>query len=223
MTNDSHHEHAELREWAGAYALGSLDPDDRRTFERHLSDCSRCAEEVNAFAAIPGLLARVDVADLREPSIETADAITHRAAEEAGSLRASRNRWRTSAMTVVAATLMVLTVGAVVRFAAQDDATSRPVVAATVTASQAASSEISTSARTWGTEIVVRADGLPERTEYQLWGVDDTGAWSIAATWGPTPTGRANITGATSLPTASLDRIVVTSEDRTDILIDSTV
>ena len=223
MTHGSQHEHDELHEWAGAYALGSLDPDDRRIFERHLSECPRCADEVNAFAAIPGLLAQVDRAELREPSTETADAIGLRAAEEAVSLRTSRNRWRASAMTLAAASMLVLAVGTASWFVAGDDAPSLPVVAATVTVSQAATSEISTSTRTWGTEIVVRADGLPERTEYQLWGVDDTGSWSIAATWGPTPTGRANITGATSLPTAALDRIVVTSDDRADILIDSTV
>lgn len=222
MSDDPRHDHTELREWAGAYALGSLDPDDRRTFERHLSDCERCAEEVNAFAPIPGLLAHVDVPDLHEASPETADAIGRRAVDEGLALRSSRNRWRIAALSIAAAALLVVSTATVIQLV-DDDAPSRPAVSATVISSQATTSEISTSERAWGTEITVRAAGLPDRSEYQLWGVDLSGTWSVAATWGRTPAGRANIIGATSMPTATLDRIVVTSEDRSDILIDSTV
>lgn len=220
MTDDSRHD--ELREWAGAYALGALDPDDRRTFERHLRVCERCAEDVNAFAPIPGLLAHVELTDLHEASPETADAIGRRAIDEDVALRSSRNRWRAAAIGIAAAALFVVSAAAVIRVV-DDDAPVPPRVSATVTASQATSSEIATSERNWGTEITVRADGLPSRSTYQLWGVDQRGRWSVAATWGPTPTGRASVTGATSLPTSTLERVVVTSEDRSDILIDSTV
>lgn len=222
MTDDSRHEHIELREWAGAYALGSLDPDDRRRFERHLNECERCAAEVNAFAPIPGLLAHVDLDDLHHASPETADAISRRVADEGAAVQWSRNRWRAATIGIAAAVLLAVSAATVIQIV-DDDAPTRPPVSATVTSSQAATSEIATSERTWGTEITVRADGLPNRSEYQLWGVDQHGKWSVAATWGPTPTGRAIITGATSLPTATLDRIVVTSEDRSDILIDSVV
>ena len=201
---------------------GSLDPDDRRRFERHLSECERCADEVNAFAPIPGLLAHIDLQDLHPASPETADAISRRVIDESRAVQSSRNRWRATTIGIAAATLLALSAATVIRVA-NDDPPSPPVLSATVTSSQAGVSEITTSERTWGTEITVRADGLPNRSEYQLWGVDQDGNWSVAATWGPTPAGRANITGATSLPTSTLDRIVVTSEDRSDILIDSTV
>lgn len=222
MTDDPRHEHAELSEWVGAYALGSLDPDDRRRFERHLSVCERCADDVSAVAPIPGLLSHIDLADLHRASPETADAIGRRAVDQGLALQSSRNRWRVAFAGIAAASLLVVSAATVIRVV-DDDAPSRPVVAATVTSSQATSSEIATSARVWGTEITVSADGLPNRTQYQLWGIDQDGMWSVAATWGPTPTGRAVITGATSVPTSSLDRIVITSEDRSDILIDSTV
>ena len=222
MTGDSRHEHNEMRKWAGAYALGSLDPDDRRRFERHLNGCDRCADDVNAFAPIPGLLAHVDLDDLHHASPATADAISRRATSEGHAVLTSRNRWRAAAIGVAAAALLTVSAATVSRIV-DGDAPSRPTVSATVTSSQAVTSEISTSERTWGTEITLLADGLPTRSEYQLWGIDQNGTWSVAATWGPTPTGRAKITGATSLPTATLGRIVVTSEDRSDILIDSTV
>ena len=222
MTDDRQNEHGELHEWAGAYALGSLEPDDRRRFERHLNACDRCADEVNAFAPIPGLLAHIELFDLHEASPETAHAIGRRAVDEGLTLRMSRNRWRTAAVSIAAATLVVVCAGTIV-WIVNDDEPTRPVASATVTASLATTSEISTSARTWGTEITLRAEGLPSRTEYQLWGVDTAGTWSVAATWGPTPSGRANITGASSLAASSLERVVVTSQDRSDILVDSTV
>ncbi len=222
MTDDSRHEHPELREWAGAYALGSLDPDDRRRFERHLNVCERCADEVNAFAPIPGLLAHVDLHDLHYASTETADAISRRAVGDYLAVRSSRNRWRAAAVGIAAVALVVVSAATVIRVV-DHDAPSQPAVSATVRSSQAATSEITTSERSWGTEITVRAAGLPNRSVYQLWGVDKRGTWSVAATWGPTATGRANVTGATSLPTSTLERILVTSEDRSDILIDSTV
>jgi anti-sigma-K factor RskA len=221
VTDGSQQEHAELREWAGAYALGALEAGDRRRFERHMSACARCAEEVNAFAPIPGLLAHVRLDDLHDASPEVAEAIGRRAVDDGLMLRSSRNRWRAAAVSLAAAAVLVVSAATVLRVT--DDAPSRPVVSATVTSSQATSSVIATSERSWGTEITVRADGLPSRSEYQLWGVDASGTWSVAATWGPTPSGRAHITGATSLPASSLERVVVTSDDRSDILIDSTV
>ena len=37
---------------APAYALGALDPDDRREFEEHLSTCAACAAEVQSMSRI---------------------------------------------------------------------------------------------------------------------------------------------------------------------------
>ena len=43
-------------EWTAAYVLGSLDPHERREFEKHIIECSSCAAAVNEFAALPALL-----------------------------------------------------------------------------------------------------------------------------------------------------------------------
>jgi hypothetical protein len=80
-----------------------------------------------------------------------------------------------------------------------------------------------TSARGWGTEIHVELVGLPPRAQYQLWAIDTGGVWTPSSTWGPTPSGGASVTGATALASGSLDRIVVTSEDREEILVDADV
>jgi hypothetical protein len=47
---------------AGAYVLGSLAPAERTMYERHLSICPYCREEVAEIAVLPGLLGRLDAA-----------------------------------------------------------------------------------------------------------------------------------------------------------------
>ena len=49
--------HDEFREWAGAYALGALEPAERREFEEHLAGCSSCSDEVRSLLPLHGLLA----------------------------------------------------------------------------------------------------------------------------------------------------------------------
>ena len=47
------------REWTAAYALGALDPHERREFETHLVGGSHCAAAVSEFAALPAMLSTV--------------------------------------------------------------------------------------------------------------------------------------------------------------------
>lgn len=210
----------DLHEWAGAYALGALDPDDRRRFERHLADCPRCATEIRALAPIPGLLAQLDTDDL-DASIrpETADAISRQVQHDTQQLRTSRNRWRLTAIITAAAALVIALIAAVAL--GPDDPAIDTAVAASVTSSLAESTAVTTTTRGWGTQIDLDLTGLPNRPHYQLWAIDDAGSWSVAATWGPTPTGRATITGATATPATQLGRLVVTSDDPDDIIIDA--
>ena len=59
--------------WDAAYVLGSLDSDERRQYEAHLSTCERCREAVAELSGMPGLLALLDpdeVAALEEGSPE---------------------------------------------------------------------------------------------------------------------------------------------------------
>ncbi|MBO0869673.1 MAG: zf-HC2 domain-containing protein [Micromonosporaceae bacterium] len=45
---------------AGAYVLGALAPADRSAYQRHLTGCAVCREEVADLAGLPGLLSRLD-------------------------------------------------------------------------------------------------------------------------------------------------------------------
>ena len=59
--------------WDAAYVLGSLDAEERRQYEAHLSSCAQCREAVAELAGMPALLALLDqddVAALDEASPE---------------------------------------------------------------------------------------------------------------------------------------------------------
>ena len=49
--------HSDMKGDAGAYVLGSLDPDERAAFEAHLAGCEECAAEVRALRRVTAVLA----------------------------------------------------------------------------------------------------------------------------------------------------------------------
>jgi len=49
--------HEELKANAAGYVLGSLDPEERRTFESHLAGCAECSAEVRSLRPVVGALA----------------------------------------------------------------------------------------------------------------------------------------------------------------------
>ncbi len=229
-------DHDEFREWPGAYALGALEPAERRAFEVHLEGCSTCSDEVRSLLRVHGLLSQLDRAAIDDrPDRRRADIVAARARTEQVSeqveLRSSRRRWRIAAASSAAAALLIAGAGVVAvtgtnGMGEESDPPSwaeGPIVPAAITSTQADTTWISTSARGWGTEIHVDLLGLPQRSQYQLWVVDADGVWTQSSTWGPTPSGGADITGATSVAADALDRIVVTSDDRDEILIDASV
>jgi anti-sigma factor RsiW len=46
--------------WDAAYVLGALAAEDRRQFEQHLTNCTRCHEAVAELSGMPALLASLD-------------------------------------------------------------------------------------------------------------------------------------------------------------------
>lgn len=209
-------DHDRLRDWAGAYTIGALDPDDRREFEAHLRSCRDCQAQVGQLAAIAGLLAQVDPAALHDdPDPAVAAAIERRARAEISGLVTSRRRWQWLAGVAVAACLVAL-----VALAWPPDRAD--TVELVIGGSTAEGSSIRAEAKGWGTELHAELAGLPERTGYQLWTVDADGGWVVAATWGPTPGGGAIVTGASSTDFGDISRILVTSGDRSDVIVEAT-
>jgi anti-sigma factor RsiW len=198
-------EHDELRGWAAAYVLGALEPDERARFEAHLGSCERCRAETTELAPLPGLLARVDPADLDRPSIDVADAAASRARTEVASLRRSRMRWRL--LGTAAAVVAIATVAAATWIDGDDEAAATPleVESALDLEAWAAVTE-----RSWGTEVAVGCDDIPESDWYSLHAFATDGRSEQAAAWGPSDEHHLVVSGATSIPLEELDRIVVT-------------
>lgn len=52
-----------FRDWDSAYILGMLSPEDRRTFERHLSGCLPCTSAVAELTGLPGILSALTTSE----------------------------------------------------------------------------------------------------------------------------------------------------------------
>ena len=218
MTDD----HDLYADWAAAYTLGALDTDDRRVFEQHLGSCPTCRAEIADFAALPGLIAKVDPADLdHEPDPDLASAIEKAAVRQLLMMKRRTTRWRATALAASAAAAVIAVV-LITSGGGPDSEDRTNWVAAQVTSAQTETADIGTTVKDWGTEITVELTGLPPRDSYVLWTVDTSGGWSNVASWAPTPTGTASLVGATSTTAAELDRIVITSDDIDDVLVDAT-
>lgn len=130
------------------------------------------------------------------------------------------SRWRLAAAGFAAAAVVLVAMLVVDPRGGGSDGP--PTQAATVVNSVAPTTDVAVSPRGWGTEIVLDITGLPTRDSYQLWTVDADGAWISAATWSPTPAGIVHLTGASRTPTDEIERIVITSTQRDDLLVDAT-
>jgi hypothetical protein len=201
-------DHDDLHEWAGAYAAGALDRDDRARFEDHLRACPTCQATVADLLALVAALGRMDEADLGpvEPAPRSIlDGAVARATAAQQQLARSRSRWRTLA--VAAAVVAVLSVGA--RWLAGGDQAAPPTGTEVALAGSATGS-VELVAKGWGTQLRFSLQGLPADGPFVATVRDSSGRHEVACTWGPTRTGAVTIDGATSLSTADLSAVEIT-------------
>jgi hypothetical protein len=159
-------EHAEQD---GAYVLGALSPAERLDFERHLATCEECARSVRELAGLPGLLSRVDVAVLEEPSDAAAppvpDALLTNLVREVS--RGQRRRRFVTSGLAAAAILAIAALG----FSAlrsQDDArppavaASAPALAMTPVGDVPVHARLALESVTWGTKLQLACTYAPD-------------------------------------------------------------
>ena len=157
----------------GAYALGALEPGERRRVEEHLARCPTCAAETAEFAALPALLDRVDPADLTPAAVTPSPELFARMSAAA----TPPSRLRTRAVALVAAALLaVLGVGVTIW------ATSSPDETVTATAG-AVRATVTVSPVGHGSALEVSVEGMHPRENCSLVAVGRAGVRHAAGEW----------------------------------------
>jgi anti-sigma factor RsiW len=157
-----------------AHVLGALEPAESRRVEAHLDSCADCRAELAELAALPGLLALVDPADLSAPPVTPSPELFARVS--AAARRPSRVRRR---LLLVAAALVLVAGGAAAGVAVWSGNG-----ATTVAASEGAVRMIvTTSAGGGGTVVDVAVAGLPKDAWCRLVVVDRDGREHAAGEW----------------------------------------
>jgi anti-sigma factor RsiW len=185
----------------GAYALGALEPAERRRVDEHLRHCPSCAAELAEFAALPGLLARVDPADLHPGGVTPSPDLFARMS--AAARQRPRRRMRTLAL-VAAAVLVVAGAGAgvavwVTGAGEQTVTATAGAVRATITASTVDD----------GSALVVSVAGMQPGETCRLVAVDRDGTRHPAGVWAASPNGDGTWRGWAEVEKADLAEVVL--------------
>ena len=199
----------------GAYILGGLDAHERRLFEAHLDQCTRCRDDVASAAPLPALLSKVDADDLLTPDTERDSDITGLLLAAAAARRAARRRTvrratAAGAITMVAAAAVV----AVVVTISQPPPPSGDTLAMRPVRGEATGT-VTLTEKPWGTAITLELKDMPRTGVFTLRTTDDGGATQSAANWAATANGVSVLQGATSIPMSSLRTLsVIDAHDR---------
>jgi hypothetical protein len=232
-------DHERYADWDGAYVLGTLTPEEREEYERHLAVCPICRAALTDLLPLPGLLSRVDEADRAAlltggapaappPGLERR--LLEAARAEAPTPVAWWRRTRTRvAVGLAAAAAVVLAV--VVPLALREEPTPAPT--ATITLSQTVPSALSATVEltrtAWGTRIDMtcayedREDGSYDRRAYGLFVVDTDGKAHEVSTWLAGPGEEARTTGSIDLGVDQLRTVEVRSADGKTVLLSADV
>ena len=216
--------HDEMRLLLGCYVLATLDPAERSQLETHLSGCAECRTELVSYAGLPGLMSRLSPGEAAGPAPALAPPATllpgvlgaARAERDQERLAARRRqrRWRYGAFGA-AGLAAAAAAAAIIAVLPAPSAPSRALAAATGVTS---TGQLTYTRKPWGTQVHLTLAGLPRTGTFTASTVGRDGATSIAATWNATPTGHADVTGATPLTPEALTRLRITTTDGTVLL-----
>jgi len=192
--------HAELRLSLGSYVLGSLDRADRAALDAHLPGCPACREELASYAALPALMSRLSIDQVRQPTPTVPPTVLSRALNTVAAARNSTvtqlRRWRRATVLSAATIVAVLFGATLLHTQTSSPPEGTPLIA---TAGVSASGSASLQAKPWGTAVSLQLQGLPQGDSFTAWVTAPNGTRSIAATWTPSPDGRATLTGAANI------------------------
>ncbi|GAA3336587.1 hypothetical protein GCM10020358_09640 [Amorphoplanes nipponensis] len=220
-------DHEELRRLLGGYLLGGLDDADTDRLDAHLLDCDGCRAELDRLAPVPELLRSLEnalpvaVAAGSRPSPARIESLLAR-------MRAERSRERRRGtgrrLAVAAAAVLVVAAGiGVIATREQDPPAGPPPVAASSPAAVTAVFEAEDGSglagqavltgRTWGVSVDLTVSKLAGRGPFTCRVSKADGTVEQAAIWGPTPSGNAKVTGASSIQLGNVSAVAVADGD----------
>jgi anti-sigma factor RsiW len=208
----------------GAFVLGALEPAERNEVDRHVRHCADCRAELAELAPLPGLLGRLSLADVSPtPTTATptpAPDLLNRLLREAAAERAEtgrnsggRSRFHTRRWVAVAAgLLLVVSAVGVAAVSRQSSSPSHPIVATATDPATSVVVRTEVRQRDWGTAIDVQLHGVAPGQRCRLVAVGRDGRQDVAASWQATYEGRADVSGATAIPTPALASLRVVTD-----------
>lgn len=199
--------HEEIRLSLGAYVLGALTPAEREVVDDHLLSCPECSAELDGFTELPLYLDLVtgdEVAAMgtgvADPDPGLVDRIVVAALHE-------RRRARTRRWLVAVAAALVLVVGSVsaglALSSSPSHATTEAIPFSATNPTTHAWAHIDVQPKLWGASLNLQLGGVPAGERCRLVAVGRDGSQDVAASWEVTYSGKATLTGATSIPLSS--------------------
>jgi anti-sigma-K factor RskA len=186
-----------------AYALGTLDPEDRERLEAHLPGCPECQELLASVAGLPRLLALVPPDAVQPggtaeegapPAARPSEAMYERLLAAAVTRRRSRRR------IALAAAAAVLVVSAGAGTVAVLEARSGPAVQVVAGSAGQIKATVWLRATSTGTNLRLQLTGVPPEEHCRLVVVDRDGHREVASTWVATYSGAVTIESSTPVP-----------------------
>jgi len=220
-------DHDELRRLLGGYLLGGLDEADTDRLDAHLRDCDECRTELDLLAPVPETLRALDdalpaaVAAGSRPSPALIESLLAR-------MRAERSRDRRRGMgrrlAAVAAVMLLVAAGVGVIVTRDQEppagpppvaAPSQPAVTAVFEAADGSglAGQAVLTGKTWGVSVDLTVSKLPGRGPFVCRVSNADGVVEQAAIWGPTPSGNAKVTGASSIQLRNVREVAVADHD----------
>lgn len=213
----------ELRRLLGGYLLGGLDDADTERLDAHLLHCDECRAELDRLAPVPDLLQNLEnappVAPGTRPSAARIESLLSR-------MRAERARARRRSIRLLAAAAAVVLVAAVaigVTYS-RDGGTpppapravpSQPLVTAIFepAAGSGLAGQAVLTGKTWGVSIDLNVSKLTGQGPFVCQVRNSAGMVEQAMIWGPTPSGNAKVTGASSIQLRNVSTVAVADQD----------
>ena len=203
----------------GGYVLSALEPAEMEEMRLHVAGCPHCGPEADRLAALPGLLDRIQPADVPPPALsaQVEEAVLDRFAQERRARQRPRRRLlgrrplpRLAALGAVAVLALVLLF---TQLAGEDDEGAYANVAlGGLAAAENAKADAQLDAVPAGTRIRLHARGLARRpeTEYEIWCIRADGRWVSGGTFHANKAGEADAELTAAVWPGDYHKMVVT-------------